>query len=225
MISIILVEPQTPGNIGAVARVMKNFGFYSLILINPKCDPLSPDSKNRAKWAQDILKRAKIKTSIPKLHTLIATTSQVGTDYNIPRSPITPSQLSKRLNIDKKIGLVFGREGTGLTNEEISGCDFTLTIPTHKRYPTLNLSHSVSIILYEIFKSKDKENIIEHIKAAQKKDKEHLLSLIDIQLKSMDFKTSSKRKTQQVIWKRIIGKSFLTKREAFALMGFFKKLR
>jgi len=223
MIAIILIEPENPGNIGAVARVMKNFGFSSLILVNPKCK-IDQEARNRAKWANDILKKAKIVKKMPKMHTLVATTSQLGTDYNIPRSPITPEQLAEKINVNKKIGIVFGREGSGLNNKEIEACDFVVTIPNHKKYPTMNLSHSVAVILYELFKG-NQERIGEQIKIADKKDKEHLLKLINSKLDKMEFATASKRKTQKIIWKRIIGKSFLTKREAFALMGFFKKLK
>lgn len=220
MISIILIEPSVSGNVGAIARVMKNFGFSSLVLVNPKC-PIDKEARNRAKWAQDILDNAKIVSKIPRFHTLIGTTSQLGTDYNIPRSPLYPSELN--LDVNRKIGIVFGREGTGLKNSEIDLCDFVVTIPSHKKYPTLNLSHSVAVILYELFKGK-KERIGSQIKAAEKKDKDVLLKLIESNLDKMEFATESKRKTQKVIWKRVVGKSFLTKREAFALMGFFKKI-
>ena len=224
MISIILIEPETEGNIGAVARAMKNFGFNNLVLVNPKCK-LGKEAKNRAKWANDILKKAKIVKKMPKMHTLVATTSQLGTDYNIPRSPISPEQLSEKININKKIGIIFGRESSGLTNKELALSDFVVTIPSHKKYPTLNLSHSVAVICYELSKKHRKAKIGERIKAAEKKDKEHLLKLINNKLKNMEFATPSKRKTQKTIWKRIIGKSFLTKREAFALMGFIKKIK
>ena len=223
MILVILIEPENPGNIGAVCRVMKNFGFSNLILVNPKCK-IGQEAKNRAKWANNILKKAKILKKMPKMHTLVGTTSQLGTDYNIPRSPISPLQLSSKINVNKKIGIVFGREGAGLNNSEIEACDFVVTIPSSKKYPTLNLSHSVGIVLYELFKG-DKERLGEQIKIAEKEDKKHLLKLIENKLDKMEFATASKRKTQKVIWKRIIGKSFLTKREAFALMGFFKKIK
>ena len=223
MISIILVEPENSGNLGAVCRVMKNFGLKSLKLVSPKCS-INQEAKNRAKWAQDVLNKAKIVKKIPKYHTLVGTTSQLGNDYNIPRSPITPSELSSLVNVDKKIGIVFGREGAGLNNSEISLCDFVVSIPAYKKYPVLNLSHSVAVICYELFKG-DKNRIGSQIKIAGKKDKEHLLKLVNLKLKKMEFATPSKRETQKIIWKRIIGKSFLTKREAFALMGFFKKLK
>jgi len=225
MISIVLIEPENPGNIGAIARAMKNFDLNKLVLVNPKCR-INQESKNRAKWAQDILKNAKVAKFdyLKKFHTLVATTSQLGTDYNIPRSPITPEQLASKLNVNKNIAVLFGREGIGLRNEEIQMCDFVVTIPTSKKYPTMNISHSAAIVFYEIFKAIGKNKVGEQIKIAGKAEKEHLMKLINLELDKMEFATPSKKKTQQMIWKRIIGKSFLTRREIFALMGFFKKL-
>lgn len=218
MISIILVEPKNSGNLGAVARAMANFGYSKLILVNPKCNHLSQTARNRAKWAQDVLKKAKVVKKIPKMDTLVATTARIGTDYNIPRSPITPKQLSSVCK--GKIGILFGRESSGLTNEEILKADFVVTIPSFKKYPVINLSHSVSIILYEL----SKEDHTSHILLASKADKDQLMKMLNSVLKKMDFKTKEKKNTQIKVWKRMIGKSFLTKREAYALMGFFKKL-
>ncbi len=226
---IILVETEKSGNLGAVARVMSNFGFNDLTLVNPKCKKQSQEARNRAKHAQDILKKARIVKSLPKLHTLIATTAQLGTDYNIPRCPISPEQLKEMIaskpDLWNKIGLVFGPEGEGLSNKEISKCDFVVTIPTNKQYPVLNLSHSVAILLYEISKVmyKDNEKVSGHIIPASELDKKQIMKLLNKAIRKIDFCTAQKRETQRIVWKRVISKSFLTKREAFALMGFLRK--
>ena len=223
MIKILLVEPRNSGNIGAVARAMANFGFEKLILVNPKCSHLSQTARNRAKWAQDVLKKTKIVSSLSSIKsTLVATTGKIGTDYNIPRSPVSPQHLSNIVDKKKDIALVFGRENSGLNNEEISKCDFVVTIPTSKKYPVMNLSHAVAVILYEL--AKKKENIVSHIIFASQQDKKQLMKMLNKALSKMDFATKEKKQTQITVWKRMIGKSFLTKREAFALMGFFRKL-
>ena len=150
MISIILIEPKKSGNLGAVARAMANFGFDNLVLVNPKCKKTAKEAIKRAKHGLAVLKKAKVVKKIPKMDTLIATTAMLGTDYNIPRSPISPAQLSKIIPSKGKVGIVFGREGPGLTNEEVLACDFVCTIPSSKKYPTLNLSHSVALVCYEL---------------------------------------------------------------------------
>src|SRR6056300_1395817 len=94
MINVILVEPKNSGNVGAIARSMANFGFSKLILVNPKCNHLPQTARNRAKWAQDVLTKAKVVSKIPKMDTLVATTAQIGNDYNINISPISPRQLN-----------------------------------------------------------------------------------------------------------------------------------
>lgn len=220
---IILLEPENAGNIGAIARSMMNFGFDNLVIVNPKCDYLSKEAKDRAKHANNVLQQAKIikKKDLKKYDTLIGTTAQLGTDYNIPRSPLTPEQLSKIIINKKNAGILFGREGSGLSNKEIDLCDFVLTIPTSKKYPTMNLSHAVAIVCYEL--SKNKENVTSHIRFASPADKKQLMKMICAQLDKMKFSTKAKKETQRKIWKRIVAKSFLTKREAFAMMGFFRK--
>ena len=148
MISVILVEPENPGNVGAVARIMKNFGFYDLRLVKP-CE-INEIAYARATHAKDILDNAKIFDSFEKatkdLSMLIATTGKI---RKISKHVIEPWKIPKYENI----GIVFGRESIGLLNEEIEKCDLVVSIPTSK-YRVLNLSHAVGIILYEIFKSR-----------------------------------------------------------------------
>ena len=88
----------------------------------------------------------------------------------------------------------------------------------------MNISHATSIILYELSKKTGKEKINEHINFATKKDKEIILRYVNKALDKMEFSTKEKKETQKIVWKRIVGKAMLTKREAFALMGFLRKL-
>jgi TrmH family RNA methyltransferase len=226
MIYIILIEPETEGNVGAVARVMKNFGFSRLVLINPKADIKSEETRNRAKHAQDILKNAEIAgwDYLDKMDYLVATTAKLGTDYNIPRSPMTPDQLAEKIDIKQKIGIVIGREGLGLTNEEIGKCDFVVSIPADTKYPTLNISHALGIILYELYKKCGKLKSNSHIVVADKQYKDVLTKKTNELLDKLTFTTIEKKETQQIVWKRIFGKAMLTKREAFAVLGFLSKV-
>ncbi len=226
MISIVLIEPENEGNIGAAARVMKNFGFRDLILIEPKCK-IGKEATGRAKHAKDILKKVKVKDKdyLKEFDYLIGTTAKLGTDYNIPRSPIYPDELSKKL-VDKKgkFAILFGREGKGLTNREILMCDFIVHIPATKKYPTLNMSHAVSIILYELKKLELRKVIEKRYVILSKKEKEQILKMINQILDKMEFTTKEKKEIQKKAWKRMIGKAMLTKREGYALMGFLRKL-
>jgi len=222
MLSVVLIEPENPGNLGAVARVMKNFGQKKLILITPKTK-INEETRCRAKHAQDILNNAKVvdATYLDKMDVLVGTTAKTGTDYNIPRSYITPDILAKKINLKQKVGLIIGREGTGLSNAEIRKCDVIVTIPTSSKYPTLNISHALGIILYEISKHGKKSRLV----PASKKDMDVMQDYIHGTLDNMQFTTPDKKKTQKIVWKRVLGKAMLSKREAYALIGFFKKLK
>ena len=162
MISIILIEPKRQENLGAIARSMKNFGFENLVLVNPKCK-IGKSAIKVAKHGKSILDKVKIKdfSYLKRFDYLIGTSAILGTDYNIPRNAINAEQLADRLSKIKKknsksklkIGILIGRENIGLKNEEINLCDILVSIPASKKYPTLNISHACSIVLYELFKS------------------------------------------------------------------------
>lgn len=224
-ITVLGVELANPGNVGAIARAMQNFGLDDLVLINPKCDYLNKEALDRATHAKPILQNAKqlpsLKDAKSKFDTLVATTARIGTDYNIQRTPLSPEQFSKMIPKLGRVGIILGREDHGLSNEEVSLCDFIVTIPTYKKNNPLNVSHAASIIFYEIFKNNEMVNTIV---MASGEEKAVLLKMINSSLDKMEFATKEKRETQRKLWKRLIGKSMLTKREAFGLCGFFRKL-
>ena len=230
MIEVILMEPRKQENIGSIARVMKNFGFENLVLVNPRCK-IGITAYKVVKHGKNILEKTKIKgiSHLKKLDYLVGTTAILGTEYNIPRSPITAEQLALKIKsiINKKkikIGLLIGREGSGLNNKEINLCDILVTIPASKNYPTFNVSHALTIILYEIFKKLNVDKSNSHINFATKEDKEIILKYINQILNRMEFTTRGKKETQKRVWKRIIGKAIPTKRESFVVMGFLRKL-
>lgn len=227
-IHIVAQEFATPGNCGALARVAKNFGCENMVFLNPKCDFLSKESLDRATHAKDLLRKAKVMKSFSELKKkfdyVVGTTSIISTDYNIPRSPLSPRQLTDVIN-EKKFAIVIGREDKGLTNDEISECDFIVTIPTSKSSPTMNVSHAAAIILYELFSRSSGAKLADNIPFATRKDREVATKLAMDAVKMLPFTTEERRTTQQRLWRRLIGKSFLTKREIFALCGFFRKIK
>lgn len=232
MIQIAFLEPRFEGNIGAIARSMANFNLKDLVLIAPKCDPKSERVLQRAKHAKDIIENARIVPSVDFLDAdyLIGTTSALGSDYNIPRSTIRVEQLAGRIaelhkaDQDATITVLIGRENDGLTNHEIRLCDFMVTVPAYPEYPVLNASHAAAIIFYELFKHSAGRKTDSHIRLASQGEKTILLRQVDHLLDNMHFSTDEKKETQKKVWRRMVGKSFLTKREAMALIGFMKKL-
>src|SRR3989304_7968067 len=102
MITIVLMESENAGNMGAVARAMANLGSDKLILLSPKADPLSKEAQDRAKYAKSILKKAKVmpssdffKKEKKKFSILVGTSAKTGTSYNMKRNPLTPRQLAE----------------------------------------------------------------------------------------------------------------------------------
>jgi TrmH family RNA methyltransferase len=152
---VILVEPNFEESIGFVARAMKNFGLSNLQVVNPKAI-LGPNGRMRAGHAQDVLdsivERTSLEEALEGLDLSIGTTSQKSyVPSNLARKPMTPKELTSMVKRQAgTIGIVFGRESTGLTNAELSQCDATLTIPSNSEYQTLNLSHAAAIVFYEL---------------------------------------------------------------------------
>jgi tRNA/rRNA methyltransferase len=153
--TVILVEPSFEESIGFVARSMKNFGLSNLHLVNPIAT-LGAEGRSRGGHAQDVLDsivhHPTLEEALQDLDLAIGTTAQKSYgSSNLVRKPITPKELSAMIGgRSGTVGIVFGREGTGLTNAELGQCDSTLTIPAHSQYQTLNLSHAAAIVFYEL---------------------------------------------------------------------------
>ncbi|ODS36075.1 hypothetical protein BEH94_07540 [Candidatus Altiarchaeales archaeon WOR_SM1_SCG] len=225
--SVILVEPIYSGNVGSVARVMKNFGFKDLILVNPP--EITREAKARAMHARDVLENARIFGKFDDLQGefdfLVATIAVIASDRNSLRTPIFPEQLKSSLDFDGNIGVVFGREDNGLSNEELKQCDLLVTIPANPEYQTLNLAQSVAVILYEIFKLKSKSHSEPQLGKtceANKIEKEFVLrnfnALVDA-VGLLDFKADIAKKT----FRSVVGRGFISGREAFTLTGVFRR--
>lgn len=151
-IAFILVEPAVPENIGASARAINTMGFRDLRLVNP-CNHLDKKSMLLAHGSHEILREASIYQSLEEatgdLDFIIGSTAKKRSakqDY-YPAQQI-PELLHKKGRSIEQLGLVFGREESGLTNEEIVRCDLVTTIPMKAPYPSLNISQAVMIYAY-----------------------------------------------------------------------------
>ena len=156
-ISIVLVETSHPGNIGSTARAMKNMGLSKLVLINPKKFPHG-DARALAGNALDVLESAKVTSSLQEAvgeAKLVFATSARERSIGWPSTYAEDAakEIIELANADQKVAIVFGREDRGLTNEELQLANKHLIIPADEEYPVLNISQSVQIICYEIFKS------------------------------------------------------------------------
>ncbi len=226
-IYVVFVEAETPGNVGFLARSMKNFGLEKLILINP-CK-LTKEAYFQASHAQDLVKNSVKFESLAKflekqdVDFVVGTTGMPGGSYRLARIPIKPEKLANNLKIKGKIAILFGREGNGLSNQEIELCDTIVSIPTHTSYPVMNISHAAAIIFYELFKNIN-EFDLEGLEEASLLEKNYLLGEMDEITSKMGL-PPHKIKTSRKAFKNIIGRSFITGREAHTLKGLFRRMR
>ena len=165
----ILVKPQIGENIGACARSLKNFGFSKLHIVLPKQSWPNHRAKATSVGAYDIIKRAKIYNNIyDSINDFDIVISLSARKRDVNKKHISINQFLKMVKLKKKtnFGLMFGPEASGLSNDDLSLSNYVLQIPTSKKFKSLNLSHSLTVICYEIFKlvnfkkfKKDPKNI------------------------------------------------------------------
>jgi TrmH family RNA methyltransferase len=156
---IVLVEPEHDGNVGSITRIMKNFDFNDLWLVNPKA-PIGDEAKAYASHAVDILSAASTVSTLDEAiegASIVAGTTSIKPkrSANVLRTAITPEEFSRISSSSVGIAaLIFGRESRGLSNAELDKCDLVVTIPASNRYRALNVASAAAIILYELWKSK-----------------------------------------------------------------------
>lgn len=152
-IRIVLVNTTHPGNIGAVARAMKNMGLYKLYLVTPKTFP-DEQAVHRAAHAEDILANAVVCETLDEAldgTSLVVGTSARGRRIRWPL--LSPREAAQQALAEADVGevaILFGREAHGLTNEELQKCHLHLNIPTDEEYSSLNLAMAVQVVAYEL---------------------------------------------------------------------------
>lgn len=220
-IDIVLAAPLYEGNVGFTARVMKNFGFSRLVLVDP-CS-LGNEANARAAHAQDVLRGAELCTIedvFARSAIVIATTGTVSKSVcNSMRMPFySPRELRERIkDVDGRISILFGRENWGLNNEEVKRSDMICTIPTTNEYPILNLSHAVGVICYEL-----SDLPLPCYALASAVDMGYLYRHIDRYLDAIGH-PAFKRENTMILIRRVLGRAHLTTREASTLHGLLRR--
>jgi TrmH family RNA methyltransferase len=223
-VRVVLVEPEKAGNIGAVARSMKNFALSDLWIVNPKTR-VTMEARAFAMHGYDVLRKAKrvktLKQALRDLDLVVGTSAIVATGRsNIMRVPITPLALAQRISAFKgNVGIVFGRESSGLSNDEMQYCDLMVTIPANCTYNVLNIASAASIIFYEIFQTPRTRPgpplASEVVKARLQMEFRRMMNRSGVQ--------PHKRGLVQRSFRNVISRSFITSREASLLLGVFRR--
>ena len=230
MITVVLVEPHYSGNIGSVCRAMKNFGFTKLELVSPK--EITEEAGVMAVHAKEILAKAKRSKAFDfKKYDYVIGTSAVATgrdDYFL-RMSLPLKDLKKKLGAPDSrspgapkgnIAIVFGPEPDGLSNEFLEKCDIVTTIPTSPKYKSMNLSHAVAVVLYELSDIKQTSNV----RLANSREKVLINQHINNIIKKSDY-PPEKHKVFNSMFRKILGRAVITGREANTLIGVLKRIR
>ena len=160
-LKVILVEPNGPLNVGSVARLCSNFEVEELRIVSPKCDIFCLEAKKMALKGQKYLDQCKnfdnLENAIFDCDLVIASCGRIDVSKNaFFESSEDIFSWVFSLGKIKNLAIVFGREDRGLTNDELLLANKTFNIPTSNNNPSLNLSHAVSIVLYELNKPSKK---------------------------------------------------------------------
>jgi tRNA/rRNA methyltransferase len=228
-ISFILHKPQLSENIGACARAMKNFDFKKMIVVNPK--PIFPNDKILATsvGAKDVINKSKtfkdLKSALKNIDIVIATSARFR-NKNIKHIQLEDL---KNINFKKKTAFLFGSEASGLSNNEISYCNYTLQIPTNPKFKSLNLSHSL-IIIANYTSSILKSKTLKFLKSSKVKTatKREILGMTDLCIKNLDeinfFRPKEKKPIMLENLRNIFYRMELSSKETRILSGVFASL-
>ncbi len=222
---IVMVRPRFPENIGSAARAMKNTGLSRLAVVNG-CSPLLANAYKLASGAEDILERAEefltLREAISGMGCVVGMTCRGGKE----RGPILRLEpLAKKLiPLSQKnlIGLAFGSEKEGLTNEELSLCHLTARIPSVESFPSFNLAQAVMVVCYALFKA-SAEIPEKAVQLADADQLERMFEQMENTLVRIGFFDSRSPKPIMRVLRRLFGRCQLDSREVQILRGIWSQ--
>ena len=229
-ISIVLVAPQGPINVGSVCRCMMNFGFSDLRLVTPCPEYRSLDARRMALKAESILMHAPVfptlQQALADCHLAFGTTRRFGKyreDFFTPEQSAAHA-LSRSSN--SRVAFVFGREDRGLHNSELDLCQFFVTIPTDSAYPSMNLSHAITLLLYELHKGAMNAAMTPNDGQvqAQADDVENMFQHMRRTLLDADYLDPQNPDHVLRAFRRLFGRTGLSDREVRILQGLWSRI-
>ena len=224
-IGFLLVKPQLPENIGFSARGLKNFGFKNLDLVSPKETWPNKKAITTSVGAKDIFRTTKVYSNIKDAinkYDIVYASSARRRDINKRHLSFNKFIESVKKNKKKKIGIMFGPEASGLSNDDISYSNYIFKIPVNKNFESINLSHSIVIVCYEIFKSLRPNYFKREKKLSDiisKKDLNTFTNFVEDRLEKKGFfSPNEKKKTMLVNLRNIFGRMELSNKELRILL-------
>lgn len=218
-IRIVLVEPLHDGNVGAIARAMKNFGLEELVLVRPCA--VGEEAVKRSMHAVDVLKNARTvftEEEALKGADYVVATSGIDTSNGkkFPRISMVPEAFAEKVkDFGGTVAILFGREDFGLDNDLVKRCDFFVTIPANPLYPIMNISHAAAVLFY-VLHSRDAVKLGPNKASEMEVGKlnEYFSRLLDV----IDYPEYKKVKTC-VMFRRLMARAMPSAWEFHTLMG------
>jgi tRNA (cytidine32/uridine32-2'-O)-methyltransferase len=229
-IQIVLVETSHPGNIGSVARAMKNMGLAKLALINPKKFP-HQDATALAGNATDLLDNAQvfdsIQTAVKGSKVIYATSARDRTiEWPILSAKDAAEEIQDLVNNNIEVSIIFGREDRGLTNEELQLANKHLIIPAHPDYPVLNIAMSTQVICYEIYQAAQNHSVEswQDFPEYTSEELNHLIQHFNETVQALDLVDSKNPKQIMTRMERMFRRLYPDQMEGNFLRGFLKAI-
>lgn len=225
---VILVRPQVPENIGFSIRVCANFKVENLFIVAPENFDMNRIKRTATQIGSKLIDKmrlfGKLEEATKDMQYIIGTTARTGTQRKVYYTLDERASYIAGLSQINKVAILMGNERTGLTNEELLMCDEVITIPTEAS-SSLNLSHALAIILYEVYKKSSAPVKLEKPKIISPEKKKRILDLTIETIKLLDYIPHN----NEVLWKRnvkeIIDKFIFSERDAKIIMGFMRAIQ
>jgi tRNA/rRNA methyltransferase len=231
-VDVVLVRPKEDGNVGAVARLARNFGADRLTYVAPRA-ARGPEARRRSMGGIKFLESARTFATLEKATAdadLVVGTTDLSTGRSTAylRRSVSPERLGELLRpVEGRVALVFGPEDNGLSRDELNRCDLLVHIPARREFPTLNLSHAVGIVLYSFHRAKgssDPDTTPAPLPVPLNgTEKELFLVRLGELLRRIGY-PPHKRRGLILLFRRLLGRSTPSEAEYRMMLGLFRSL-
>jgi tRNA/rRNA methyltransferase len=235
---VVLVQTLYPGNLGATARVMRNFGLEDLVLVAPVADPSDRRARRLSTHGEDILDRARIVhdlgEAVGDCVVVAGTSARSGGLFRKqtvgPPDVVLP-HLVREMKAERPVALVFGTEPGGLPDDLVTRCHYLIRIPAGTAYPALNLAQAVAICLYELHRAwlaleaPVKEEVLPHEQPATFAEQEHMFNQLRDALERIHFLFGQRADALMHALRHLLGKARLSEMEVNLLLGLARQIR
>ena len=231
-VEVVLVRPKEDGNVGAVARVARNFGADRLVLVAPRA-AVGSEARRRSMGGLPLLRAAvrfsTVAQAVEGADVVVGTTDlSTGRSTAYLRRSVSPERLGELVRpLVGTVAILFGPEDNGLSREELARCDLLVHIPARREFPTLNLSHAAGIVLYAVNRARgtpDPETTpAPEVLELNGREKELFLDRLGELLTRISY-PAHKRRGLILLFRRVLGRATPTEAEYRMMLGLFKSL-